>query len=339
MSTLKKAVAAIKDKKSLVVAYFSARSSHRNLDFGAAIIKATSHDEYDIRKSRIVFQWILASPNNIYPLVGALSKRMRKTRSWVVAIKGLMLMHDLIHCKIPVVEKMGRLPFDLSTFIDGHSRLGKPKGFDIFIRRYFVFLDERGAIWFEEENKNAEDSPLMVQKLLKLRKWQILLDMLLKIKPLADDMKVYLIFEAMDRVVIEIFDVYSRICSEIAEVLLEVHSIGKLQASMALEILRTAMTQREELSRYIEFCKEYGVLKANEVITVTEIPEEDVKELERIINGEEEKQMAVVVREEHNASVEHRETKETLKTIITYKWEAFDDDINIPGEIPDLISF
>ncbi|KAK8522796.1 hypothetical protein V6N13_115748 [Hibiscus sabdariffa] len=342
MGIWKRTVAAIKDKKSLAGAYFSSRSSDRNLDFEAAIIKATSHDEYDTgeRNERIVFRWIQASPENIYPLVRALSKRMRKTRSWVVAIKGLILMHDLSQCKDPAVAKMGRLPFDLSSFSDGHSRLSKTWGFNVFIRQYFAFLDERGAIWFKEENRNAEDGPLMVQKLLKIRKWQLLLDMLLKIRPRADNMKICLILEAMDRVVIEIFDVYSRICSEIAEVLSKVHSLGSLQASMALEILRTATKQGEELSQYFEFCKEYGVLKANEFITVTEIPEEDVEELERIINGasnnddgfKEKNQMALVVREEHRAIVEHRETKETLKTTITDKWEVFDDDVNIHGD-------
>ncbi|KAL4302069.1 hypothetical protein GQ457_10G028310 [Hibiscus cannabinus] len=373
MGIWKRTVAAIKDKKSLAGAYFSARSSDRNLDFEAAIIKATSHDEYDTgeRTERIVFRWIQASPENIYPLVRALSKRMRKTRSWVVAIKGLMLMHDLSQCKDPAVAKMGRLPFDLSSFSDGHSRLSKTWGFNVFIHQYFAFLDERGAIWFKEENRNAEDGPLMVQKLLKIRKRQLLLDLLLKIRPRADNMKVCLILEAMDRVVIEIFDVYSRICSEIAEVLSKVHSLGSLQASMALfdvysricseiaevlskvhslgslqasmalEILRTATKQGEELSQYFEFCKEYGVLKADEFIAVTEIPEEDVEELERIINRasnnddgfKEKNQMALVVREEHSAIVEHRETKETLKTtIITDKWEVFDDDVNIHGD-------
>ncbi|KAK8567396.1 hypothetical protein V6N12_005986 [Hibiscus sabdariffa] len=159
---------------------------------------------------------------------------------------------------------MGRLPFDLSSFNDGHSRLSKTWGYDVFNRQYFAFLDERGAIWFNEENRNAGDGPLMVQKLLKIRKWQFLLDMLLKIRPQADNMKVCLIFEAMDR----------------------------------------------------------------------------VEELERIINGasdnndsfKEKNQMALVVREEHSAIVEHRETKETLKTTITDKWEVFDDDVNIHGD-------
>ncbi|XP_039023720.1 putative clathrin assembly protein At1g25240, partial [Hibiscus syriacus] len=277
MSIWKRAAAAIKDKKSLIVAYFSTRSSHRDLDFEAAIIKATSHDEYAIGKShaQMVFWCIRASPNNICPLIRVLSKRMEKTRSWVVAIKGLMLMHDLIHCKIPAIKNMDGLPFDLSSFGDGHSSLSKTWGFNIFIRQYFAFLDERCGIWLEEENETAKDSPLMVQQLSKLRKLQLLLDMLLKIRPPADKMKVCLILEAMDCVVIEIFDIYGRICSEIAEVLLEVQSVGKLQASMALEILRKVTIQGEELSRYFEFCKEYGVLKANKVVTITAIPEED----------------------------------------------------------------
>ncbi|KAE8710121.1 putative Homeobox protein 32 [Hibiscus syriacus] len=324
---LKRAAACIKDKKSLVFAHFSAKRSHRNHDFEAAIIKATNHDEHDTvkRNAGIDFEWILASPSNIYHFVRALTKRIEKNRSWVVAIKGLMLMHDLVHCKVPAVKRIGRLPFDLSRFRDGHSRLSKTCGFNLFIRQYFTFLNQRGVIWLKEENKNVEDSPLMVQQLLKIRKWQFLLDLLLKIRPRADNMKVPLIFEAMDCLVVEIFDVYSRIHSEIAKVLLEVHSIGKPEAAMALEILRIATKQGEELSRYLEFCKEYGVSKANEFVTVIEIPKESVKELERRIDGVSDKtykdRMTLGVREDGNAIVEHRETMETLKATVTDRWE------------------
>lgn len=381
MATWKRATGAIKDKNSLVVAKFITRGAFGDHDLEAAIIKATSHDEHDIdkRNTRMLFSWIRASPNTLCPLVRALSRRMEKTRSWVVAIKGLMLMHGLIHCKVPDVRKMGRLPFDFSSFSDRHSRLSKTWGFNIFIRQYFVFLDERAVVWLQDENKTADDVPLIVRQLLKLRKRQSLLNMLLKIRPRADNMKVPLILEAMDCVMIEIFDVYSRICSEIAKVLMQVHSVGKLEAAMALEILRKATAQGVELSQYFEFCKKYGVLKANEFHTVTEIPEEDVQEFERIINGisdktceddandfKENDQRATAVREKNNATVEHSELiKGGLKTTITDKWEVFHDNINLsffnenkssadqdlplipidhvavhdPFEIPDLISF
>ncbi|KAG4162783.1 hypothetical protein ERO13_D01G134900v2 [Gossypium hirsutum] len=346
MAIWKRATGAIKDKNSLVLAKFITRGAFGDHDLEAAIIKATSHDEHDIdkRNTRMLFSWIRASPNTLCPLVRALSRRMEKTRSWVVAIKGLMLVHGLIHCKVPDARKMGRLPFDFSSFSDRHSRLSKTWGFNIFIRQYFVFLDERAVVWLLDENKTAEDVPLIVRQLLKLRKRQCLLDMLLKIRPRADNMKVPLILEAMDCVIIEIFDVYSRICSEIAKVLMQVHSVGKLEAAMALEILRKATSQGAQLSQYFEFCKEYGVLKANEFHKVTEIPEEDVQELERIINGVSDKtyknddfkendQMATVVREENNAIVEHSELiKGGLKTTITDKWEVFHDNINLNGE-------
>ncbi|CAF1709192.1 unnamed protein product [Brassica oleracea var. botrytis] len=40
--------------------------------------------------------------------------------------------------------------------------------------------------------------------------------MLLQIRPMADNMKKTLIIEPMDCLVIEIFDIYGRICSAIA---------------------------------------------------------------------------------------------------------------------------
>ncbi|KAE8667262.1 hypothetical protein F3Y22_tig00112428pilonHSYRG00042 [Hibiscus syriacus] len=263
MSMLKRAAGGIKDKKSIVAAYFSAKRSHMNHDFEAAIIKATNHDEHCSVKR---------NAERVFELM-------------VVAIKGLLLMHDLVHCKNPAVKKIGHLPFDLSRFSDGHSRLSKTGGFDLFVRQYFAFLDQRGAIWLKEENKYAEDSPLMV------RKWQFLLDLLLKIRPRADNMKVPVVFEAMECVVDEIFDVYSKIRSEIEKVLGEVHSLA------------------------IEF------------VTVIDIPEEDVEDLKRRIDGVSDKtyrnQMAIGVREKDDVIVKHRGTLETLKATVTYKYGMF----------------
>ncbi|KAE8667704.1 65-kDa microtubule-associated protein 6 [Hibiscus syriacus] len=289
MKLWKKAVGAIKDKNSIVVVYISRRHSFRNPDLEAAIIKATSHDEYCIDKwnAQVVFSWIRTSPFSLLPIAWALSRRMEKTRSWVVAIKGLMLMHGVFHCKVPVVEMMPRLPFDLSSFSDGHSKPNKSWGFNSIIREYFAFLDQKAAILFDQDNnkRKGEDRSLMVQQLLRLQTWQSLLDSLLQIKPGAENMKVRLILEAMDCVIVEIFDVYGIICSDIAK-----------------------------------------------------IPEEEVKELERIIDGasvsdktsrdsnecfkkKNQMEMATVL-EEH--------TKGTLKTIITDKWVVFDEEnINI----------
>ena len=119
-----------------------------------------------------------------------------------MAIKGLMLMHGVFCCKTPAVQRIGRLPFDLSNFTDGHSKQAKMWGFNTFIRSYFSFLDQRSALFYVQQNQTEEP---MVQELVKLRNWQSLLDMLLQIKPMADNMKEVLITEAMDCVIIEIY--------------------------------------------------------------------------------------------------------------------------------------
>ncbi|KAK8564565.1 hypothetical protein V6N12_036687 [Hibiscus sabdariffa] len=285
----------IKDKNSVVLANLSGKTSFRNPVLETAIINATSHDDcrFDKRNAQTVFSWIRSSPISLLPLDWALSRRMEKTRSWVVAIKGLMLMHGAFNCKDPGVQNMGRLPFDLSTLatnISGGAKRGQ---------------------------------------LSKLRKWQSLLDTLLQVKPRAENMKVGLILEAMDCIIVEIYDVYSRIRTEITKVLSNLQSVTKSEAAMALKILRKATAQSKELASFHEFCKEFGVLNAGEIPTATQIPEEKVKELQRIINGVSDTKMICKdeeeFSEEKSAIVEYKEeVKGALKTVITEKWVGFE---------------
>ncbi|KAG8500073.1 hypothetical protein CXB51_003576 [Gossypium anomalum] len=341
MGLWKKVTGIIKDKNSIVWANFSGKSSFRNPDLEISIIKATSHDEYHIdkRNAQIVFSWIRASPISLRPLVWALSRRMEKTRSWVVAVKGLMLMHGVFYCKVPAVEKMGRLPFDLSSFTDGHTTSAKTWGFNAFVREYYAFLDQRALVLSEKDNRKSDERSPMAQRLSKLQKLQSLLDMLLQVKPRAENMKLPLILEAMDCIIIEIYDVYSRICTEITKVLLNIYSVKKPEAATALKVLQKAMTQGEELSLFFESCKEFGVMNANEFPTVAQIPKEEVEELERIVNGASDMTMttyedsvgdySIEENDETAAIVEH---KEALKTVITDKWVVFDENLKINEE-------
>ncbi|OAY25380.1 putative clathrin assembly protein At1g25240 [Manihot esculenta] len=363
-----RAAGALKDQRSILLVSLSPRSAYRNPDLEAAIIKATNHNDssIDYRNAQRVFAWIRASPVSMKPLIRALCCRMEKTQSWVVALKGLMLMHGIFCCKTPAVRRIGRLPFDLSHFNDGHSKTSKTWGFNAFIRSYYTFLDQRSTLLYFQR-KQTEDT--MVQEIVKLQKLQTLLDMLLRISPQATNMRESLILEAMDCVILEIFDVYSRICNSITKVLLGIYSAGKLEARMALEVLQKAVIQGEDLARHFEFCREFGVFNAMEVPTITQIPEEDITDLERIINGVPDKTQvnydyvddskAIMVRENSSAIVEDK-TPNRLKTIITDKWEVFYEERseiydyrtgNPPNssllpflpvykrELPDLISF
>jgi len=155
---------------------------------------------------------------------------MENTRSWAVALKGLMLMHGVFHCKTQAVQMIGRLPFDLSNFSDGHSKIGKAWGYNVFIHAYFLFLDQKSTflaskLKLQKGCIRQMEEPF-TEELTRLQKWQSFLDVLLQIKPQVENMIVTLILEAMECVAVEIFEVYSRICSGIAQALLKVYEAG-----------------------------------------------------------------------------------------------------------------
>lgn len=349
MRLWKRAAGALKDRNSIWLASISRRTPYRNPDLEALVIKATSHDEsfVDYKNAQRVFQWVRTSAIYLKPLIRALSMRMEKTRSWVVALKGLMLMHGVFHCKTPAVQMIGRLPFDLSNFSDGHSKMGKTWGYNVFIRAYFLFLDQKSAFLGSEMKLQKGRIKLteepFTEELTRLQKWQSLLDVLLQIKPRTEDMIVTLVLEAMDCVVVEIFEVYSRICSGIAQALLQVYEVGgKDEAEMALVVLQKARVQSEELAMFFEFCRDIGVINASEFPNVEQIPDEDIRDLQQIINGEFKgksldgngmppEDMRAIVLKESGAIVEQRESKSVLKTIITEKWEVFEEDLKVNG--------
>ncbi|CAL0306051.1 unnamed protein product [Lupinus luteus] len=354
MRLWKKASGVLKDKNSIIVARFSGNGPFRNPDLETVIIKATSHDEQkiDCKNVQRVFHWIRVSPLYLKPLVMAISIRVRKTRSWVVALKGLVLMHGVFTVDIPVVQRMGKLPFDLSNFSDGHLSPEKAWGFNAFVRAYFAYLDQRSSfVSYEAKkmsnrikqrnyNKNVEVEETLMEELEKLQKLQGLIDRLMQIKPGNMNMNVGLILEAMDCVIVEVFDIYSKFCKMIAKVLLRIYDIGgRVEAGIGLNVLQKATIQGDELTLYIEFCREIGVLNASQCPRIQRIPEEDIQDLEKIISGAFEKKKmegngngggglnnedkAIVVGQCEN------ESENGLTTVITHQWEVFDDDIMV----------
>lgn len=331
MKLWKRASGALKDRKTLFSIGFSRKTSFRNPDLDSAIIHATSHDDssVDYHNAHRVYKWIRSSPANLKPLVHALSSRVNRTRSWIVALKALMLVHGVLCCKVTSLQEIRRLPFDLSDFSDGHSRPSKTWGFNAFIRAYFSFLDQYSFFLSDQIRRRHKKPQLdsVNQELERIQKLQSLLHMLLQIRPMADNMKKTLILEAMDCVVIEIFDIYGRICSAIAKLLIKIHpAAGKAEAVIALKVVKKATSQGEDLALYFEFCKEFGVSNAHEIPKFVRIPEEDIKAIEKVINGvkvEEETKKEEQVEEEKSIILVERPE---LQTIITDKWEIFEDD-------------
>lgn len=145
----RRAAAAVKDGHSLWMARLMAgrrkgAGGRQFPDLEVAVIRATSHDpsRIDYTNAQRVFTWVRTSPSTfLRPLLLALSRRMQRTRSWVVALKGLLLIHGVFCSRTPLLDKIGRLPFDLSNFQANH--LFFPSTFD---QVHLLFTSERLVI-------------------------------------------------------------------------------------------------------------------------------------------------------------------------------------------------
>jgi hypothetical protein len=100
-----------------------------------------------------------------------------------------------------------------------------------------------------------------------------------------NNMNVAFILEAMDCIIVEVFDVYSKFCDRIARVLLRIYDVGgKMEACVGLKVLKKAIVQGDELAYYIEVCRDIGVLNTSQCPKIERISE-DIQDLEKIISG------------------------------------------------------
>ncbi|CAH8353825.1 unnamed protein product [Eruca vesicaria subsp. sativa] len=355
MNIWKRASVALKDGTSLIAADDLLKT---------AVVKATNHDEFSIdpENALFIYRHVRTTPASLKPLISAISSRVTRTRSWVVALKGLMLMHGFFLSKTTAAESIGRLPFDLSAF--GREGKGRnSRGFNLFVRAYFAFLDRR-SILFHDGNRHRydEESSVMI-RLVIIRKMQVIIDSLVRIKPVGESVRIPVVNEAMENVINEILEVYGWICRRIAEVLPNVNSkSGKRQADMALKIVAKSMTQGEELVKYFVFCRDLGVANAQEIPDFVRIPVDDVIHLHEIVwtdkeekgGGEAEERDECENSEERRKCVE--EDEEMERELITEiddliklddeeeekekEMEEEDERLTAPPvvDIPDLIS-
>uniref|UniRef100_A0A7N0RA01 ENTH domain-containing protein n=1 Tax=Kalanchoe fedtschenkoi TaxID=63787 RepID=A0A7N0RA01_KALFE len=101
--SIRKAIGAVKDQTSIGIAKVA---SNMAPDLEVAIVKATSHDEdpADEKYIREVVNFVSSSRGYVHASVAALSKRLSKTRDWVVAIKSLVLVHRLLSDADPMFQ-------------------------------------------------------------------------------------------------------------------------------------------------------------------------------------------------------------------------------------------
>ncbi|CAN6899969.1 unnamed protein product [Brassica oleracea var. botrytis] len=147
--SIRKAIGAVKDQTSIGIAKVSSNTAP---DLEVAIVKATSHEDDPASEKHVrqILNLTSLSRGYVLPCVASVSRRLAKTRDWVVALKALTLVHRLLVEGVPLFQeeillhstrKRGTRMLNMSHFRDAaHSSSWDHSA---FVRTYACYLDQR----------------------------------------------------------------------------------------------------------------------------------------------------------------------------------------------------
>ncbi|KAL5229555.1 hypothetical protein ABZP36_028331 [Zizania latifolia] len=311
MQSWRKAYGALKDTTTVSLANLN--SDFKDLD--VAIVKATNHVECPPKERhlrKIVAATSIARPRaDIAYCIHALSRRLAKTRNWIVALKTLVVIHRLLRDGDPTFREellnfaqRGRI-LQLSNFKDDSS----PIAWDCsaWVRTYGMFLEERlecfrilkydveaerlskqgqGPEKGHSRTRELESQDLLEQ----LPALQQLLYRLVGCRPEGAANNNYLVQYALALVLKESFKIYCAINDGIINLVDKFFEMPRHEALTALEIYRRAGQQAGSLSDFYENCRGLELARNFQFPTLREPPqaflitmEEYVKEAPRMV--------------------------------------------------------
>ncbi|KAL6965994.1 hypothetical protein U1Q18_046789 [Sarracenia purpurea var. burkii] len=156
-STIRKAIGAVKDQTSIGIAKVAGNMAP---ELEVAIVKATSHDDDPAGEKYIreILHLTSYSRGYVGACVAAVSKRLGKTRDWIVALKSLILVHRLLSDGDPVFQqeimyatRRGTRLLNMADFRDeAHSNSWDHSA---FVRTYALYLDQKLELMLYERKQ------------------------------------------------------------------------------------------------------------------------------------------------------------------------------------------
>ncbi|XP_027158802.1 putative clathrin assembly protein At1g03050 [Coffea eugenioides] len=311
-SKLRKAIGAVKDQTSISLAKVGSSASLSDLD--VAIVKATRHDEYpaDERHIREIMSLTCYSRAYVGACVSTLSRRLSKTKNWVVALKTLMLVQRLLADGDPAYEqeiffatRRGTRLLNMSDFRDASK--SNSWDYSAFVRTYALYLDEqlefrmqnrrgkRGAFSYDpEEDEQVGPNAIVVRStpVREMKNEQVfsrihhlmqLLERFLACRPTGFAKNNRIVVVALYPIVKESFQLYYDI-TEILGILVDRFMELNVPDSVKVyEIFCRVSKQYDELDMFYGWCKSVGIVRASEYPDVEKIPQKKLDVMDDFI--------------------------------------------------------
>ncbi|KAL3646038.1 hypothetical protein CASFOL_011218 [Castilleja foliolosa] len=319
-STIRKAIGAVKDQTSIGIAKVA---SNMAPELEVAIVKATSHDDDPASEKyvREILQLSSYSQGYVSACVVSVSKRLGKTRDWIVALKCLMLTHRLLNegdtifqQEIMYATRRGTRLLNLSDFRDeAHSSSWDHSA---FVRTYALYLDQCLELMAYERklggnnsNNNGDDrnsyndqsygrsspndnkkdviTPLREMKperiFGKMGHLQRLLDRFLSCRPTGFAKNERMILVALYSIVKESFKLYADVCEVLAVLLDKFFDMEFEDCVKAFDAYVSASKQIDELAGFYNWCKDIGIARSTEYPEVQKITSKLLETLEEFV--------------------------------------------------------
>ncbi|KAK3436772.1 hypothetical protein EUGRSUZ_C01441 [Eucalyptus grandis] len=313
-STIRKAIGAVKDQTSIGLAKVS---NNLAVQLEILVVKATSHDEdpADERHIREILAFTAHSKAYLDTCLVLISRRLSKTRDWMVALKALLLIHRIVvdghpsfEDEIVFASRRGMRLLNMSHFRDeAHSNSGDHSG---FVRFYAMYLEEKVEFSVFEKRQDGGDvgaegkyeeghefdterrlSPAKkeIKSIKEMRPERVsarlyhqlrILDRVLACRPAGAAKTSRLVLMALYLVLKESFGLYGEI-SEALEVLQE--RFAQMEYGECLKAFNTyvgAAKLIDELVGHYNWCRDAGIARMSEFPEVQRVTDEILGTLE-----------------------------------------------------------